>query len=156
MILAVTAVMILPNLWNRTETDLLDKNGEFVEERKFGYYVREELVERQHPLTEDDFKQLRKGQKIETFFLEWQSSMPPPGVIETVGMYDGEIITKLTYERYSFASIPLTTLPYYKIDENTYAILFFKNESPLMKFNTLERVEIWDAEGNRLRDIEWQ
>ena len=124
---------------------------------RFGYAVREERVDREVPLHEDDFKQLWEGQKLQSMQNEYSmylSSAQPPGVVEKMGMYDGQIIYSMSRHQESRKLVPFHSNPYYIIDENTYVVLFFVDEFFFPPFSRLEHIEVWDAEGNKLREIE--
>ena len=121
---------------------------------KFGYVVREEIVNREVALREEDFNQLKKGQQIKSpWYRYFMSSAQPREVIETVGIFDGEIIYASVQNPYSLALVPLKRSLYYKLDENTYAVLFFSSTSG-QTFLGLDHIEIWDEKGNRLKEVE--
>lgn len=129
-----------------------DKNVEseekMSEETKFGYNVEIESINRENSLIEDDFKKLRKGQYIISETAEYYNSEYTIGIIESIGMFDGQILHN---HRSGGTGFALTT-PYYIIDENTYIMLFFENNDIIRC--PLDHIEVWDAEGNKLRDIE--
>jgi len=60
------------------------------------------------------------------------------GVIEIIGMYDGEIV----YTMPNRNGLPLSTDVYYKIGENAYVVLLFKDRFSIA--NPLEKVEVWE------------
>jgi len=149
--------------YNITDSSITESEAELLEETKFsyfhgieyeeetmpkrfGYVVEEKLIDREVPLNEVDFKELRKGQYMtsrlaETFNSEY------PGIIDIVGGYDGQMMATSRSPGTGLAK----TKPYYKIDDNTYVVLYFED---LFTILPLERIEVWDAEGNKLREIE--
>jgi len=104
---------------------------------RFGYRVYENLIDREQALKEEDFKILKKGQYINQE-VATQKEAEYLGVIETIGMYDGEI----TYNSPNPNKSPILTNLYYKIGDNTYVVLLFKNNSS--KRQPLESVEVWE------------
>ena len=115
--------------------------------KRFGYVVEEEFVNREITLHEDDFKKLKKGQYIDSSHAEVFKSDYTTGIIESIGMYDGQIM----FTARALGTGMALTSPYYKINDDVYVILFF--EDTLIDL-PLESVEVWDAEGNKLREIE--
>jgi len=111
----------------------------FMEETsgRFGYRVYEEFIERKKPLKEEDFKKLKKGQYINQEVATSKES-EYLGIIETMGMYDGEIVYTLP----NMNDSPLSTDVYYRIGENTYVVLLFRNQFSILA--PLEKVEVWE------------
>lgn len=112
--------------------------------RRFGYVVEEDIEDREVPLQEEDFKKLREGQYFDS---DRKNAKYPIGIVDVVGWFDGQIMYTPRNDGTGEARIS----PYYKIDDNTYVILFFENNR---RTYPLERIEVWDADGNKLRDIE--
>lgn len=110
--------------------------------KRFGYVVEEDIEKREVPLREEDFKQLKKGQ-----YFYSSREKAATAIVDVVGWYDGQIMYTARVPGAGAAD----TSPYYKIDDNTYVILFFE-------FNyinlPLDHIEVWDTDGNKLRDIE--
>ena len=112
--------------------------------KRFGYVVEEAMEEREVPLEEEDFKKLKKGQY---FFSGRESATIPIGIVDVIGWFDGEIMHTARAPGSGIAKVSF----YYKIDDSTYIILFFEHN---LRSYPLERIEVWDAEGNKLRDID--
>lgn len=121
------------------------------ESERFGYYVSENIIKREVPLAEKDFEQLKKGQYLHS---NNDSALEPEGIgiAEMIGMYDGIIYYNPIALFHGNAKTGAS--PYYKIDEDTYVILLFREKRP--DSFPLESVEVWDAEGNKLHDINIQ
>jgi len=136
----------------RSEVKLNNNDAESGEktlaDTKFGYNVEVEDTNREVPLTEEDFKQLRKGQYITSEKAECFEAEYSVGIVEMIGMFDGQILHSHRSPGTGFAS----TTPYYILDENTYVLLCFKNDDIIS--SPLDHIEVWDADGNKLRDIE--
>lgn len=112
--------------------------------RRFGYVVEENIKEREVPLQEDDFKQLRKGQY---FFSGRDDTITPAGIVDVVGWFDGQLM----HTPRNPGTGDAHTSPYYMIDDNTYVILFFEHNN---RSYPLDHIEVWDADGDKLREIE--
>jgi len=125
--------------YNYDQDPYIKEFKKFIEETsgRFNYHVYEEFIERKKPLNEEDFKKLKKGQYINQEVATLENSKYL-GVIETIGMYDGEIV----YTMPNRNGLPLSTDVYYKIGENTYVVLLFKDRFSIA--NPLEKVEVWE------------
>jgi len=129
-----------------TETDYFDQLLESTT-RRFKHMVEEDTIIREVPLVEEDFKQLKKGQYISSGIAKL-SGAEYEGVVEVIGKYDGQIL----YTPRMPGTGKANTSPYYRIDENTYVILFFSGND--ITYGSLDYIEVWDADGNKLREIE--
>jgi len=104
---------------------------------RFGGRVRENFIEREVELKEEDFEKLRKGQYLNQKIADEERSKYV-GIVEILGIYDGDMVRSLpTANR---KEPPLGNI-YYKIEENIYAVLFFRNQRS--ESAPLESVEIW-------------
>ena len=116
--------------------------------KRFGYVIEENIKERNTPLKESDFEQLRVGQYGSSTLAEARGSEYVVGIVDVIGAYDGLL---MLHPRSPGTGMADSAMPYYIIDDNTYVILFFVGNNML---GQLTHVEVWDAEGNKLRDIE--
>ena len=134
---------------NEVPDQLMERIEEMKEESgRFGYYVSENFVEREYLLSESDFQQLSKNQYLQSVTAENHGS-EELSVIETIGMFDGLLYYNPITLFHGNAKSQIS--PYYKIDDDTYVVLLFKVNRP--DSFPLESVEVWDSEGNKLRDI---
>jgi len=99
--------------------------------------VRENLIEREVELREEEFEKLRKGQYLNQKMADEKRSRYV-GIVEMLGMYDGDMVSVMPNE--NFREPPLGNI-YYIIGENTYAVLFFRDRHS--ETSPLESVEIW-------------
>ena len=151
-----TESIIIPNL-AESENEILEETkfvyfyGEEYDDKnipkRFGMVVEEDIIKRDNPLKEEAFKILKKGQYLETKYAKNYNSQSI-GIVETIGKYDGQIMVTPRQPGTARAE----TKPYYKIDDDTYVVLFFENNYTYSF--PLECIEVWDADGNKLRDIE--
>jgi len=129
----------------REEGELLPDKG--IVTKRFGLIVEESIEERSVPLDEEDFKGLKKGQYFYSETAKAFGAEYTVGIIDVVGMYDGEIMIGPRGLGTGMAQ----SRPYYQIEEDSYVVLFFEGENVRYK---LDHIEVWDAEGNKLRVIE--
>ena len=90
---------------------------------------------------------MKRGQYLETEYAKAYNS-GTIGIVETIGKYDGQIMVTPR----QLGTARAKTKPYYIIDDNAYIVLFFENNYTYSF--PLDHIEVWDAEGNKLRDIE--
>ena len=142
---------ILPDKWEETKyVYIVDQIDDMKSTGRFGYVVEEGIKDRRTPLTEDDFTKLKKGQYFRSEYVEDFNSTYI-SVEEKLGPEDGTIIHNPMSLTLSSGRLHISQ--YYRIDDNTYAVLFFEND---IISNLLDHIEIWDADENKLRDIEIQ
>jgi len=104
---------------------------------RFGGRVRENFIEREVELKEEDFENLRKGQYLNQKMAD-EGRSKYVGIVEMLGMYDGDMVYVMPTEN---QKEPPLGNPYYRIGENTYAVLLFKSNAA--GYSPLETVEIW-------------
>ena len=115
--------------------------------KRFGYVIEENIKERNTPLKESDFEQLGVGQYF-TWGGDPERAVYSLKIVEVVGACDGFL---MIHPRSPGTGMIGSAMPYYIIDDNTYVILFFLANSIR---GPLTHIEVWDAEGNKLRNIE--
>ena len=127
---------------------IVDQIDDMKSTGRFGYVVEEDIKDRKVPLTEDDFTKLKKGQYFRSEYAE-DSNSTYISVEDKLGLEDGTIIHNPMSLTLSSGRLHISQ--YYRIDNNTYVVLFFENN---IISNPLDHIEVWDADGNKLREIE--